>query len=159
MLPSGRSGQQSSAAVQMGGRRVQAQSRAPGRVQQLAREAGVQAVQAECECEAGVESVVGVVVQLALGKEPVREGALFVERSGRIKARRDGRAEARGWAATEPADGCEGESCLRRWAPLRGSCKSGGRRRGDGRSERCCAATSSLTAGVELSPRSIALAL
>jgi hypothetical protein len=64
-------------------------------------------------------------VQLALGKEPVREGALFVERSGKIKARRDGRGQAREWAATEPADGCEGESCLRRWAPLRGSCKSG----------------------------------
>ena len=149
-----RGGPDSSAAVQRGAQRVQAQSRAPGRVQQLAREAGVRACR-RCRrrCEAGVESVVGVVVQLALGKEPVREGALFVERSGRIKARRDGRGQAREGVATEPVDGCEGESCLRRWAPLRGLCKSGGRRRGDGRSEQCCAATSSLTAGVELSPK------
>lgn len=153
-----REGPDSSAAVQTGGQRVQVQSRAPGRVQQLAREAGVQAVRAEvqggrrkrCWCRRAARA----------GQEPVREGALFVERSGKIKARRDGRGEAREWAATEPADGCEGEGCLRRWAPLRRSCKSNGRRRrGDGRSERCCAATSSLTAGVELSPRSIALAL
>lgn len=42
-----RGGPDSSAAVQRGGQRVQAQNRAPGWVEQLAREAGVQAVQAE----------------------------------------------------------------------------------------------------------------